>query len=143
VTEFQPPSSAGLTAILYALECARETLRKLTHAYVATTSRGTLSAFEKDQRVGCGREVVHEIADAVLEMEIVGDQMTVFLVPYDRDIRGVAEVKHAARAVIDNGSELTAAPTERVRELARVLRLVKSERAKNLHMNEDDVCVKH
>jgi hypothetical protein len=66
------PVSAELTAMLYALEHARDTLRKTAHVYVATTSREALAAIEKGHRVGCGREVVHKIADAVLEMESVG-----------------------------------------------------------------------
>jgi ribonuclease HI len=135
--------SAELKAILYALEHARDTLRKTAHVYVATTSREALSAIEKGQTVGCGREVVHKIADAVLEMESVGHRVTVFLVPSDRGVRGVAEAKQAARHVIENGSELTAAPAERVHELLGVLRLIKAERAKGLHINEDDVCVKY
>jgi hypothetical protein len=109
--------SAELITIWYALEHARHTLRKTTHVYVATMSREALSAVEKGQKVGCGREVVRKIADAVLEMEGVGHQVTVFLVPGDKGIRGVAEAKHAATTVIDNGSELTADPAERVREL--------------------------
>jgi hypothetical protein len=44
---------------------------------------------------------VHEIADAVLEMDNVGHRVTVSLVPGDRGIRGVAEAKQAVRAVID------------------------------------------
>ena len=86
---------------------------------------------------------MHKIADAVLEMESVGHRVTVFLVPRDKDIRGVAATKQAAEHIIDNSSELTAAPTERVRELSGVLRLVKAERAKGLHISEDDVCVKY
>ena len=135
--------SAELTAILYALEHARDTLRKTAHVYVATKSKEALSAIEKGHKVGCGREVVHKTADAVLEMESVGHKVTVFLVPCDKGIRGVAEAKQAARNVIENGSELTAAPAERVRELSGVLRLVKAVRAKSLHVNEDDVCVKY
>ena len=81
----------------------------MTHIYVVTTSREALSAFEKGQRVGCGREVIHEIANAVLEMEIAGHRVKIFLVPCDKGIRGFAEVKQAARAVIDKGGELTAA----------------------------------
>jgi hypothetical protein len=69
--------------------------------------------------------------------------VTVFLVPCDKGIRGVAEAKQATRSVIDNGSELTAAPAERVRELSGVLRLVKAERATGLHTNDDDVCVRY
>lgn len=135
--------SAELTAILYALEHAKDTLRKTAHVYVAITSIEALSAIEKGQKVRCGREVVHKIADAVLEMESAGHRVTVFLVPCDKCIRGVAEAKQAATSVIDNGSEPTAAPTERVRELSGALRLVREERAKNLHTNEDDVCVKY
>jgi ribonuclease HI len=135
--------NAELTAILYALQHARDTLRKTAHVYIATTSREALSAIEKGHKVGGGREVVPKVANAVLEMESVGHRVTVFLVPCDKGIRGVAEAKQAARAVIDNGSELTAAPAKRVRELSGVLRLVKAERAKNLYMNEDDVCVKY
>lgn len=131
--------SAELTAILYAIGHARDTLRKTAHVYVATTSKEALSAIEKGQKVRCGREVVHKIADAVLEMESVGHRVTVFQVPSDKGIRGVAEAKQAATSVIDNGSEPTAAPAERVRELSGVLRLVKAERAKGLHTNEDDV----
>jgi len=67
----------------------------------------------------------------------------VFVVPGDKSICGVAEAKQTARTVIGNGNKLTAAPAESVRELSRVLRLVKTERAKNLYMNEDDVCVKY
>jgi hypothetical protein len=120
-----------------------QTLRKTAHVCVASTSREALSAIEKGQKVRCGREVVHKIADAVLEMEGVGHRVTVFLAPGDKSICGVSEAKRAARAVIDNGSELTAAPAERVRELSGVLRLVKAEQAKGLHTNEDDVCVKY
>jgi len=76
-------------------------------------------------------------------MESAGHRVTVFLVPGDKGIRGVAEVKQAARTVIDNGGELTAAPAERVRKLSGVLRLVKAERAKGLHINEEDVWVKY
>jgi hypothetical protein len=130
-------------AVLYALRHARDTIRKTAHVYVATTSREAPSAIEKGHKVGGGREVVPKVADAVLEMESVGRRVTVFLVPCDKSIRGVAEAKQAARAVIENSSELTAAPAERVRELSGVLRLVKAERAKNLYMNEDDVCVKY
>ncbi|KAL1581657.1 hypothetical protein WHR41_09670 [Cladosporium halotolerans] len=116
------PVSAELTAILYAIEHARDTLRKTAHVYVATTSKEALSAIEKGQKVGCGREVAHN--DAVLEMESDGHRVTVFLVPGDKGIRGVTEAKRAAASTIDNGSELTAAPAERVRELSEVLRLV-------------------
>lgn len=137
------PVSAELTAILYAIEHARDTLRKSAHVYMATTSREALSAIEKGQKVRCGREVVRKIADAVLEMGSVGHRVTVFPVPADKGIRGVAEAKQAARSVIEHGSEPTAAPAERVRELSGVLRLVKAERAKGLHTNEDDVCVKY
>lgn len=136
-------ASAELTAILYALEHARDTLRKTAHVYVATTSKEALSAMEEGQRVGCGRKVVHEIADAVREMESVDHRVTIFLAPWDRGIRGVAEAKHAARAVISHRSGLTAFPAERVRELSGVLRLVKAERAKDLRTNEDDICVKY
>lgn len=135
--------SAELTAILNALEHARDTLRKTAHVYIATTNREALIAIEKGQKVRCGREVVHKIAGAVLEMENVGHRVIVFLVPCDKSIRGVAEAKQAANSAVDNGSELTAAPAERVRELSGVLRLVRAERAKSLHVNEDDVCVKY
>lgn len=93
------PVSAELTAILYAIEHARDTLRKTAHVYVATTSKEALSAMEKGQKVRCGREVVHKIADALLEMESVGHRVTVFLVPCDKGIRGVAEAKQAATSV--------------------------------------------
>lgn len=84
---------------VYALEHARDTLRKTAHGYVATKSKEALSAIENGQRVGGGGEVVPKFADAVLEMESVGHRVTVFLVPCDRGVRGVAEAKKAARAV--------------------------------------------
>jgi hypothetical protein len=87
--------------------------------------------------------VVHKIAGAVLEMENVGHRVTVFLFPYDKGMRGVAEAKQAAKSAIENSSKITAAPAERVRELSGVLRLVKAERAKGLHTNENDACVKY
>jgi hypothetical protein len=77
------------------------------------------------------------------EMESVDHQVTVFLVPFDKRIHGVTGVKQAAPPVTDKGSELTAAPAERVRELSGLLRLVKAERAKGLHMNEEDICGKY
>jgi hypothetical protein len=55
----------------------------------------------------------------------------------------VEEAKHAAISVIDDGSEVIAAPAERVRELSGMLRLVKAERAKNLYTTEDDICIKY
>jgi ribonuclease HI len=133
------PVNVELTAILYATEHARDTIRKTACVYVETMSREALSAIEKGQRVRCGREVVHKIADVVLEMESVGHRVTVFLVPGDKGIRGVAEAKYAARAVINNGRGLTAVPAERVRELVRVLRLVKTERAKGLQRRVERV----
>jgi ribonuclease HI len=62
-------ASAELTAIFYALEHVMGTLCETAHVYVATTSREALSAIEKGHKVGCRREVVHKIVDAVLEME--------------------------------------------------------------------------
>lgn len=135
--------SAELTGILYALEHARDILRKTAHVYVATTSREALTAIQKGHKVKSGREVCRKIADAFLEMESVGHRVTVFLAPGDKGIRGVAEAKQAAKAAVDNGSALTAAPSERVRELSGVLRLVKAERVKRLHTNEDDVRAKY
>lgn len=57
--------SAELTAILYALEHASDTLRKTSPVYVATKSKEALSATEKGQRVGYRREAVPKMADAV------------------------------------------------------------------------------
>ena len=51
--------------------------------------------------------------------------------------------KQIARHVIENSSEPAVAPVGRVRGLSGVLRLIKAERAKGLHTNEDDVCVKY
>lgn len=135
--------SAELTTILYALEHAGDTLRKTAYVYVATKSKEALSGIEKWQRVGYGREVVPNFADAVLEMKSVGHRVTVFLVPWYGGIRGVAEAKQAARAVTDGASELTAAPAKRVHKLSGVLRLVKAERPKSLHTHEDDTCVEY
>jgi hypothetical protein len=73
----------------------------------------------------------------------VGHRVTVFLVPSDKGIREVAEANKAATSAIDNGSGPTAAPAKRVRELWGVLLLAKAERAKGLHTNEDDICVKY
>lgn len=87
------PVSTELTAMRYAIEHTRDTLRKSAHVYVATTSREALSAIEKGQKVRCGRKVVHKIADAVLEMDSVGYRVTVLLVPSDKGIRGVTEPK--------------------------------------------------
>lgn len=89
------------------------------------------------------RKRIHKIADTILEMESVGHRVTVFLIPGNKGNLGVAEAKQAARSVIDNGSKLTAVPAERMRELSGVLRLVKAERGKSLHTNEDDFCVKY
>ena len=125
--------SAELTTILYALERAGDTLRKTAYVYIATKSKEALSGIEKWQRVGSGREVVPNFADAVLEMKSVGPRVTVFLVPWYGGIRGVT----------DGASELTAAPAERVHKLSGVLRLVKAERSKSLHTNEDDTCVEY
>jgi ribonuclease HI len=136
-------TGAELTAILYALEHARDTVCKTAHVYVATSSREALSAFGKGHKVGCGRQVVPKIADSVLEMDGVGYRVTVFLVPSDKGIRGVAEAKQDAKTVIDNSSELTAAPVERVRELSGVLHLARTEQAKGLHINDEDICVKY
>jgi len=76
-------------------------------------------------------------------MESVGHRVAVFLVLVDTRIDGVAGAKQAAMAVIDNGSKLTVAPVERVRELSGGLRLVKAERPKGLHTKGEDVCVKY
>jgi ribonuclease HI len=73
--------TAELTSILYALEHARDTLRKTAQVYVATTSREALPAIEKGHKVGCGRELVPKVADTVLKMKSVGHRVTVFLVP--------------------------------------------------------------
>jgi hypothetical protein len=64
--------SDELTAILYVLEHARETLQKTAYVYVVTTSREALSTIEKAYKVRCGREDVHKPADTVHEMESVG-----------------------------------------------------------------------
>ena len=141
-TQTRSRINAELTAILYALEHARDSLRKTAHVYVATTSGEALSAIEKGQRMGCGREVVPKTADAVLEMQSVGHRVMVCLVPYDKGTRDVTEAKQAAKSAIENGSDLIAALAERVRELSGMLRLGKAERAKGLYANEEDVCVK-
>ncbi|OQN95262.1 hypothetical protein B0A48_18586 [Cryoendolithus antarcticus] len=137
------PASAKLTAELYALEHARDALRKTARVYVAIMSREAPPAIEKGHKVRGGREVVHKITDTILEMEGVVRRATIFLVPSDQGMRGVAEAKEAANAVVDNGSALTAAPFKTVRELSGVLSLVRTERNKNLHTNEEDIYVKH
>jgi hypothetical protein len=85
--------SDELTAMLCVLEHARKILRKTAYVYVATTSREALSAIEKAHKVICGRKNVHKPADAVLEMESVDHRVTIFLVPGDKGIHGVAEAK--------------------------------------------------
>jgi hypothetical protein len=52
---------AKLAAILYAIQYSTDTLRKTAH----TTSREALPTIEKGHTVGCGRGVVHKVADAV------------------------------------------------------------------------------
>jgi hypothetical protein len=53
------------------------------------------------------------------------------------------EAQHAGKWDSTRYVIITAAPAERVRELSEVLRLFKAERAKGLHTNEEDVCVKY
>jgi hypothetical protein len=69
--------------------------------------------------------------------------LTFFLVPGDKGIRSVSEARQAAKAIVEVSSEPTTASSERVRELSGVLCLVKAERARNLHLNGDGVCVKY
>ena len=59
------PVDVELTATLYVIEHAHATLRKTARVYVATIIEAALSAVEKGQKVRCGREVVHKIADTV------------------------------------------------------------------------------
>lgn len=87
---------------------------------------------------GSKTKVFHKVADAVREMEGGGYQVTVFLIPGNRQIRGVDEAGEAARAAIGEVSMLTGALSERVHELSRILPLIKAERANDLHFIEDD-----
>lgn len=103
------------------------------------TSRDTLAAVMRGQEVKSGREVLHNAADVIRGMEYIGHRITIFLVSDNRKVLGMNEAREAARATIGEGSKLTAAPSEKVRELPRVLPLVKAERAKNLYLNEDDI----
>lgn len=79
------------------------------HISAAITNREARSAIEKGQKVECGREVVHKIADAVLAIMSLGRRVGVFLVPCDTGIRGVAEARQAAKSAIEIGSDLTIA----------------------------------
>jgi hypothetical protein len=130
-------------------EASRHTIRyPIFNGYATQDStqnkqRGVVNHREGTHGGGCGRGVVHKVADAVPEMESVDHQVTVFCVPFDKRIHGGTGAKEAAPPVTDKGSEITAAPAERVRELSGVLRLVKAERAKGLHMNEEDICGKY
>lgn len=62
--------SAELTAIRYALQHARETLRKMVHVYIATTSREALATIEKatksrpDEKC-CTRLLMHSLRGKV------------------------------------------------------------------------------
>lgn len=62
------------------LEHAKDRLRKAAHASSAKMSREASSAIDMEHKVRCEREVVHKIADAVLEMESVGYRVTIILV---------------------------------------------------------------
>jgi hypothetical protein len=135
--------SAELMGIQYALLHARNTIRKAAHIYVATTSRDALTAIRQDREATKGQETLHKIADAVRDLERVDHRVTIFLVPWDRNIRGVKEAKSAAQAVTTPNSRPTAQLSERVRELSGVLRLIDQERSKKLHLDEDDDRVKY
>ena len=97
-TSTYSPVCVELTAILYALEHARDTLRKTAHVYVANTNKEALSAIEKGHTSERGREVAHKIADAVLKIESVGHRVTVLLVPADKGICCVAKRKTNSKA---------------------------------------------
>lgn len=58
--------------------------------YIATTSKEALSAIEKGHKVKCEREIVHKIADTILEIEGVSHCVIVFLVSSDEGTRGVS-----------------------------------------------------
>jgi hypothetical protein len=94
--------------------------------YIARTARKTLSIIEKGHKVKGGQEILHKIADVILEMEDVGYQVTLFI-PSDKGIRSVPEARQAADTVIENGKEPITVPPKRVRELSGVLCLVKTE----------------
>lgn len=77
-------------------------------------------------------------------MENVGYRVTFPFAPSgDKGVGGLKKAKRAAKAVVDNGSEFRVAPSEKVRGLSGVPRLVKAERVKDLRHNEDDTIVKY
>jgi hypothetical protein len=65
--------------------------------------RGAVNHREGTHGGGCGRGVVHKVADAVPEMESVDHQVTVFCVPFDKRIHGGTGAKEAAPPVTDKG----------------------------------------
>lgn len=135
--------NADLTGIWYALQHARRTIRKSAHVYVATANRGALIAIQKGHDATSGGETRHKVAETVLELESVGHRVTMFWVPFDRKIRGLDEARAAARAATSDNSKPTLQPSERVRELSGVLRLIDRERSKKLHVSEEDFRVRY
>jgi len=135
--------NADLTVLWYALQHARKTIRKSAHVYVATANRDALAAIRKGVHATAGRETLHKLAEAVLDLYGVGHRVTIFLVPGDRNIRGVYEARAAVQAATSENSKPTLQPSERVRELSGMLHLIDRERSKPLHVNEGDVRVRY
>ena len=133
--------NAELTGIRSALQHARRTIRKSARVYVATASRDAFMTIRKGLHATVGRETLHTVADTILELESVGHRVSVFLIPDGRQISGLDEARAAAQAAASDNSEPALQPSERVRELSKVLRLVDRERSKRLQM-KDDSCVK-
>jgi ribonuclease HI len=135
--------NAELTGIWYALQHARNTIRKTAHIYVATTSLDAIAAIQRGQNATRGRESLQRIGDAVHDLGSVNHRVTIFLVPGNKTIRGVKEARAAAQAVMTPNGRPTLQLSERVRELSGVLRLIDKERSNKLHLSEDDVQVKY
>ena len=132
-----------LIGILYALKHARRTIRKSAHVHVATMSRNALETIQKGHGAIRGRAVLHCVANTIGDLGSVGHRVTIFLVPADRSIRGVEEPKATARAITTEDSTPKLPPSERVRELCKVLLLIDQERSKRLRLCEDDVRVRY
>jgi hypothetical protein len=89
--------------------------------------RGAVNHREGTHGGGCGRGVVHKVADAVPEMESVDHQVTVFCVPFDKRIHGGTGAKEGARAIgraaLGQGRARQGSAYERGRYLREILQV--------------------
>lgn len=83
-----------------------------------------------------------DVADAIDDLESAGLRVAIVLVAHNRKIRGVEEAKAAALVATTENSRPTLEPSERVRELSQVLRLIDQERSERLRVDEDGLQVR-